>query len=82
MEWNQAAYHSDHENGDGSGLPLGRRKTILITYKFVSFIAGGVAGAAAGKVLQLRALRLPAGIPIVLRTWLVAYCVTRLAPFG
>ena len=34
------------------GSALGRRKLILITYRFVSFIAGGVAGSAADQVLQ------------------------------
>ena len=82
--WSGARLRTTQITGTATdlGSALGRRKLILITYKFVIFIAGGVAGSAADKVLQLHALRLPAGITIVLRTWLVAYCVTRQAPFG
>jgi hypothetical protein len=82
--WSGARLRTTQITGTATdlGSALGRRKLILITYKFVIFIAGGVAGSAADKVLQLHALRVPAGITIVLRTWLVACCVTRQAPFG
>jgi len=48
----------------------------------MSFMAGGVAGSASHISLQLHALRLPAGVTIVLGTLHVAYCVTRQALFS